>query len=292
MNIIIVYFLKFLLAPLIAIISLMVLNNIVKAKKSFNIKKAIVLVLLLTLILIAPVFISLLKYEFVWLGLILTVLCYLFVGVFFMLFQNTKFYKSIGLDNKFHTLFFAFIVMVLSAWLYYLIFEKISNLPYALWAMLSIIWFVLPLLYTMSLGYFLNISKPFYKAWNVSDNGATDMYWDNVDVFKLIQVTVKIKRNPDDKNYSSFSVKLPMEVSVGMWFNRFIEDQNFRFPDRMIDTYLDGEPIGWIFYTNKWFNFPLFTKVLDAEKDGKFNRIRNKQTIYIRRTALNTIDDE
>ena len=292
MNIIIVYFLKFLLAPLIATVALVVLNNIVKAKKAFNVKKAIVLILLTTLILIAPVFISLLRYEFVWIGLVLTVLCYVFLGVFFTFFTNTKFYKSIGIENKFHTLFFIFIIIILSGWLYYLIFEKISGLPYAIWAMLSVIWFILPFLYNMSLSYFLNISKPFYKAWNVSNDEANSLYWDNVDVFKLIQVTVKIKRTPEDVNYSSFSVKLPLEVSVGMWFNRFVEDQNFRFPDRMIDTYIEGEPIGWIFYTNKWFNVPLFTKVLDAEKDGRFNKIRNKQTIYIRRTTINTIDNE
>lgn len=291
MNIITIYFLKFLLAPLIAIIALIILNKVIKIKKSFNLKKALVVVLATTLALILPVFISLLKYEFVWIGLVLTVLSYIFIGVLFILFQNSKYYKSIGLDNQFHALFLIIIIMILSGWLYYLIFEKISDLPYAIWAMLSVFWFVIPFLYNMCLKYFLVISKPFYKAWNVS--GVNDSaYWDNIDTFHLIQVNVKIKRNVNDENYSSFSVKLPLEISVGMWFNRFIEDQNFRFPDRTIDTHVEGEEIGWIFYRSRWFNFPLFTKVLDPEKDGKFNRIRNKQTIYIRRTTLNTTDDE
>lgn len=292
MNIIVVYFLKFLLAPLIAIIALIILNKVIKVKKSFNLKRALVVVLATTLALILPVFISLLKYEFVWIGLALTLLSYIFIGVLFIFFQNSRYYKSIGLDNHFHALFLLIIIMILSGWVYYLIFEKISDLPYAIWAMLSVFWFIIPFLYNMCLSYFLAISRPFYKAWNVSRGGENSVYWDNVDTFHLIQVNVKIKRNVEDKDYSSFSVKLPLEISIGMWFDRFVEDQNVRFPDRTIETYIDGQEIGWIFYKSKWFNFPLFTRILDPEKDAKFNRIRNKQTIYIRRTTLNTADDE
>lgn len=292
MNLIIVYFLKFLLAPLIATISLVILNNLVKTKKKFNIKRAIVLLLIATIVLVIPSIIGLLKNEFVWIGLILTIFSYVAFGVFFILFQNTKFYKSIGLENKFHTLFYMLIIMILSGWLYYLIFEKISTLSYGLWAMLAVLWFMVPSLYVVSLNYFLAIPKPFFKAWNVAPVAEDSTYWDNVDVFKLIQVTVKIKRTPDDTDYSSFSVKLPLETPIGKWFNRFVEDQNFRFPNKMINTYIEDQPIGWIFYTNRWFNFPLFTKVLDAELDGKENKIRNKQTIYIRRTILNTNENE
>lgn len=287
MHIIVAYFLKYLLAPILAVLFLAILNSIVKAKKKFNVKKAIVLVLVSSIILVIPSLLGLLKNEFVWIGLIITILCYLFLGIMFNLFEKSKLYKSVGIESKVHTLLLVFVILILSGWLYYLIFEKISSLPYAVWAMFSVLWFLIPLLYAISRDYFLNISKPFYRAWEVSRDGIDHAYWDNIDVFKLIQVTVKIKRTPEATDYSSFSVKLPLEVSLGVWFDRFIEDQNVRFPEEMIDTTIEGKKIGWIFYTTRWFNVPLFTKVLDAEKNGKENRIRNKQVIYIRRTSLN-----
>ena len=110
-----------------------------------------------------------------------------------------------------------------------------------------------------------------------------DEYWDNVDTFSLMQVTVKIKRNPEDSDYASFSVKLPKDVTVGRWFDRFVEDQNIRFPNRTIEIENEDQQYGWIFYTSRWLSMPIFTRMLDFDKEVSKNRIRNKSTLYIRR---------
>ena len=77
-----------------------------------------------------------------------------------------------------------------------------------------------------------------------------------------------------------------MEVPIGKWFDRFIEDQNVRFPESPILTKDEDEDIGWVFYTPKWFTIPLFVRFLDPENEAYDNRIKNRQIIYIRRVKL------
>ena len=77
-----------------------------------------------------------------------------------------------------------------------------------------------------------------------------------------------------------------MEVPIGKWFDRFIEDQNVRFPESPILTKDENEDIGWVFYTPKWFTIPLFVRFLDPENEAYDNRIKNRQIIYIRRVKL------
>jgi hypothetical protein len=102
-----------------------------------------------------------------------------------------------------------------------------------------------------------------------------------------MQVTVKIKRTPGEKEYSSFSVKLPRDVTIGRWFNRFIEDQNIRFPNKAIEIENEDQQYGWIFYTSRWLSKPIFTKMLDFDNDVSTNRVRNKSTLYVRRVLKN-----
>lgn len=303
MEALIAFFLRYLLAPILIIILLVVINNLMKLKtETLKMKKVIVFVLILSLILALPSLFAFLKNEFVWGGLILTIISYLLLGVGFVLTRNLNFYKNIKgqekeeksdddkskIDiNKLVEFLIILVAVMLSTWIYYLIFLWVSKLPYTIWAMFSTVWFFIPYLYIISKELFLKIETPFYKAWMVEKSNEHIDYWENIDTFRLIQVTVKIKRKSNDEEYSSFSVKLPKEVPLGIWFNKFIEDQNIRFPENMIDPFGDeGKKIGWIFYTSKWFSFPLFIKILNSEKDGEFNNIKNKQVIYIRRTTI------
>ncbi len=294
------FFFRYLLAPIFVILLLIVIGNLLKLKSGvLKMKKVVIFTLILSLILVLPSFFGFLKNEFIWGGLVLTIVSYLLLGVGFVFSRNANFYKNIkGGDlendekiidiNKIIELLIILVAVILSSWIFYLIFSWISKLPYSIWVMFSTVWFFIPFLYSISKELFLKIETPFYKAWIVDKENRQRDYWENVDVFRLIQVTVKIKRKYNDESYSSFSVKLPKEVPIGVWFNKFIEDQNIRFPQNIIDAFgsSNNQKIGWIFYTSKWFNFPLFIKILNSEEDGEFNQIKNKQIIYIRRTIV------
>jgi hypothetical protein len=284
MAILISFFVRYLLAPLIAIVCIFILTRIAKGKAMISIKKLMIFILVTLLILLIPSLIGAVKFEFVWVGLYLTIFIYLIFGAFFNLFMRTKLFKSIGFNDVPGLIVLAiFIVMCLTAWLFFIIFDAVSNLDYSAWTATLTLWFLVPLFYSAARKLFLRIPSPFYKSWVVEKDHNDDEYWDNVDTFSLMQVTVKIKRTAAEKEYSSFSVKLPKDVTVGRWFNRFIEDQNIRFPNKAIEIENEDQQYGWIFYTSRWFSMPIFTKMLDFDNDVKSNRIRNKSTLYIRR---------
>lgn len=289
MAVLISFFVKYLLAPLIAIVGVFILSRIAKGKAMVNLKRLIVFILIMVIILSIPSLIGAVKFEFVWLGLYISIIMYLIFGMLFNFFMRSKAFKSIGFNDVGGLIVIAlFIVMSLSAWVYYLVFELVSDLDYSVWTITLTLWFLIPLFYVYSRKLFLRIPSPFYKSWVVERDLNDDEYWDNVDTFSLMQVTVKIKRTTEDQSYSSFSVRLPQDVTVGRWFNRFIEDQNIRFPNKSIEIENEEQQYGWIFYTSRWLSMPIFIRMLDFDKEVSKNRIRNKSTLYVKRVLKNT----
>lgn len=284
MVVLISFFVKYLLAPLIAIVCVFIISSISKGKAMINLKKLIIFILCAVLVLAIPSLIGAVKFEFVWVGLYMTIIIYLIFGALYNLFTRSKLFKAIGFNDVTGLIVIAlFIVMCLTAWVYFLIFEAVSDLDYSAWTATLCLWFLVPIFYSYSRKLFLRIPSPFYKSWVVERDFNDNEYWDNIDTFSLMQVTVKIKRMPKDTEYSSFSVRLPKDVTLGRWFNRFIEDQNIRFPNKAIETENEDQQFGWIFYTSRWLSAPIFTRMLDFDKEVSANRVRNKSTLYIRR---------
>lgn len=284
MTALIAFFLQYLLAPMIAMACVFLIGKLSKGKAMLNSFKLFLFIVICVVLLVLPSLIGLIKFEFVWFGLYLSILIYLFLGTMFNLFTKTKMFKAIGLNEvSVLVVLVVIIITCLTAWIYYLLFDLVSDLDYSAWTATLCLWFLVPLFYSASRKLFLKIPAPFYKSWVVERDLIDDEYWDNVDTFSLMQVTVKIKRTPEDSEYSSFSVKLPKDVTLGRWFNRFIEDQNIRFPNRAIEIENEDQQYGWIFYTSRWLSMPIFTKMLDFDKEVSANRIRNKSTLYIRR---------
>ncbi|WCC41139.1 TssN family type VI secretion system protein (plasmid) [Tenacibaculum finnmarkense] len=292
MNVLLLFFLKYLLAPLVMIVATVVLNTIAKGKAVLKLKKLIVFILLLSIILILPSLLGFLKYEFIWGGLVISICCYLLLGFLFNWFSTSKFFKDIGFkENKWLMILGLFISIILASWAYYFVFSWANQLGYELWAMLTVLWFLVPPFYVFSRDMYLQIPSPFYKLWIVDNEVNDEEYWNSVDTFRLMQVTVKVKRSPEAKEYASFSVKLPEDVSLGRWFNRFIDDQNIRFPNNIIELEDGNGSYGWILYTNKWLPMPIFTRMLDFEGDVIDNKIKNKTILYVRRVSKNNEEE-
>lgn len=292
MNVLLLFFLKYLLAPLVMIVATVVLNTIAKGKAVLKMKNLIIFILLLAVLLILPSLLGFLKYEFIWGGLVISICSYLLLGFLFNWFSSTKIFKEIGFkENKWLMILGLFIAVILASWAYYFVFSWANELGYELWAMLTVLWFLVPPFYVFSRGMYLQIPSPFYKLWIVNNELNDEEYWNSVDTFRLMQVTVKVKRSPEAKEYASFSVKLPEDVSLGRWFNRFIDDQNIRFPNNIIELEDGNGPYGWILYTNKWLPMPIFTRMLDFDGDVIGNKIKNKTVLYVRRVSKNKEDE-
>ena len=258
MKLLLVFFFKYLLAPIMAAIMLALLGSLKSVRQKLSMKKVIIFSLLAGLCLGLPSLFGFLRNEFVWGGLILSVIIYLGLGILFLQVVKSKFIKVNDERSPILEILLIITSSIIGMWVYYLVFDWTSNgLPYTIWAMLNLLWFTVPYFVDRSFLLFRKIQPPIYELWKTPDSV-----------------------------YAVLSVRLPDGISLGDWFNWFIEDQNKRFPSAPIDTRMDTPESGWIFYVSKWFEYPLFIRVLDPRLTGTDNQIRKHQTIYIKRVKI------
>ena len=121
MKPLILFFLKYLLAPLLAALLLFVMSALKSVRQKLSMKKVIVFSLLAGLCLGLPSLFGFLKNEFVWGGLILTVISYLLLGILFVLVLKVVMKD----ENKGETISILIMVTssVIGAWIYYLAFD-------------------------------------------------------------------------------------------------------------------------------------------------------------------------
>jgi hypothetical protein len=133
MEMLLSFFFKYLLAPLFVTVMLFFLNSMKNLKRKLSMKKAIIFILISALIIALPCLLGLLRNEFVWGGLFLTILCYIGLGFIFWKYTESGSFKAIGLgESTGGTILLLSVSGILGGWIYYLVFERISNLPYAI----------------------------------------------------------------------------------------------------------------------------------------------------------------
>lgn len=291
MNTLLPFFLKYLLAPLLVLIVILIMSQFSSIK--IKTKPAIIFVLCFSLIAALPCFFAFFNNEFIWLGLLLSVFYYTLLGIGLLYFSNTPLFKSIGIEDSAPAKVFIFLIIaIISSWIYYLVFNYIAISSYAHISMANILWLFTPLFFKEAKNKYLQIPDPFYEYWKAGKERKDVEYWDNIDKFRLMQVSIDIKKKVNSDISSKFDVKIAQDVNLGNWFDKFIEDQNYRFPNDAIESSAENENSGWIFYTAKYFSVPLFVRNLSPYKTISESKLKNKQIIFAKRVAINKNENE
>ncbi|WKL47773.1 TssN family type VI secretion system protein [Flavobacterium pectinovorum] len=285
MNTILPFFLKYLLAPFLILIITLIMSQFSSIK--IKAKAAIIFILCFSLLAALPCLFAFFNNEFVWFGLLFSVLWYLILGVGLLYFMDSALFQKIEIQNSAPAKVFLFlIVAILSSWIYYLVFNYIAISSYAHISMLNILWLFAPIFFQESKKKYLQIPESFYEYWRVGKERKDIEYWDNIDKFRLMQVSIHIKKKSNSEFFSKFDVKIAQDVNLGNWFDKFIEDQNYRFPNDAIESSAEHEDKGWTFYTAKYFSFPLFIRNLSPYQTISEGKLKNKQTIFAKRVTL------
>jgi len=197
-------------------------------------------------------------------------------------FTYTELFESIGFkDNVVAFVCTIFFSTILGSWLYYIIFDYFSELDYVFYIVFGCIWVFMPILLKWSEDFFVEIPPKIYKLWypaNASDNAT----WETIDLRRLKEITIRIRKNNKDELYSSVDVKIPEAITIGDWFNRFIEDHDVKFPDTPIALRgEEGDFYGWVFYKKRFI--PLFNSPIDFEKNPENLKLKDKATIIAKR---------
>ena len=293
MNTILPFFLKYLLAPFLILIVTLIMSQFSSIK--IKTKAAIIFILCFSILAALPCLFAFFNNEFVWFGLLFSVLYYLILGVALLYFMDSAMFQKIEIQNSAPAKVFLFlIVAILSSWIYYLVFNYIAISSYAHISMLNILWLFAPIFFQESKKKYLQIPESFYEYWRVGKERKDIEYWDNIDKFRLMQVSIHIKKKSNSEFFSKFDVKIAQDVNLGNWFDKFIEDQNYRFPNDAIESSAEHEDKGWTFYTAKYFSFPLFIRNLSPYQTISEGKLKNKQTIFAKRVTLkkqNTMEE-
>ena len=143
MKPLIFFFLKYLLAPLLAMVMVFVMGALKSIRQQLSMKRIIVFALLAGLFLGLPSLFGYLKNEYVWGGLVLTVTSYLILGFFYL--WALRVFISKKNDDMSIELLVTVLSGIIGMWIYYLVFNWVSGgLEYTPWAMTAVCWFMIP----------------------------------------------------------------------------------------------------------------------------------------------------
>lgn len=100
----------------------------------------------------------------------------------------------------------------------------------------------------------------------------------------LLIISFEFQKQTDDRHYTNFRAKAPVDMEFGQLFYYFINDYNERHPNNRIQ-YLNniGTPFGWIFYKKpKWHT--IFTQYIGTDSTIFMNNIRENDIIVCNRS--------
>ena len=238
MKLLLVFFFKYLLAPIMAAIMLALMGSLKSVRQKLSMKKVIIFSLLAGLCLGLPSLFGFLRNEFVWGGLILSVIIYLGLGILFLQVVKSKFIKVNDERSPILEILLIITSSIIGMWVYYLVFDWTSNgLPYTIWAMLNLLWFTVPYFVDRSFLLFRKIQPPIYELWKTPDSVFNRNYWDTIDNFNTKSVKVRIKRKAGDVNYAVLSVRLPDGISLVQLV--------YRRPEQTLSFRSDRHPHGY-----------------------------------------------
>ncbi|WP_443944848.1 TssN family type VI secretion system protein [Pedobacter sp. AW1-32] len=278
------FFVRYLLFPLIFLISTAVLAIVNKKNQFLNNKKLIVSVLIIAVILALPGFLGFLNFNFMPWGYFICQIFYLLMGSLFV-FLMTKYYAKELIERKMLIFFSILIAGLLSVFLFQLAFNWLSSVYFGWWGAGSIATFFVPLFFWWAYVALLSIPSEIYKIWKYPPT-PLDINMDHLDFNKLLVLELELYKRSTDAEPLKVKVKAPENMNFGVWFHKFIDDYNLKFAKNPVEFRDDNaESYNWMFFVKtSFFKRNIF---IDPDLEIKENGITEKMTIYAKRVSEN-----
>jgi len=278
------FFLRYLLFPLIFIVSAALLSIVNKKNQFLNNKKLIVIILLLSIVLALPGFLGFLSFDFMPWGYIICQIYYAATGSIFVYLVSTHYSKEL-LERKLFISVSLIVSALLGFFLFQLAFNWLSEINFGLWAATSILTFALPLLFWWAYIALISIPTEIYKIWSYPST-PIHIEMDHLDFDRLLVLELELYKSTNDPEPIKVKAKAPQNMIFGQWFYKFIEDYNLKFPKAPVKyNSEDLESYKWIFFIKtSFFKKNIF---IDPDLDITQNTITEKMTIYAKRVSEN-----
>ncbi|MBN1822582.1 MAG: hypothetical protein JW833_17800 [Prolixibacteraceae bacterium] len=151
---------------------------------------------------------------------------------------------------------------------------------------LSLLWFLIPVLLNQTVTKLLEVPHKEFKKWQYPVGSAYDDPTDE-EMENPVVISFVFKKDSEDSDLTTFRAKAPVGMSLGKLFYFFINDYNSRHPEGLI-TYKDenNEPGKWVFFKVKSKLFRL-KEALDPDESIYNSNIKENDVLICKRTGIN-----
>lgn len=277
-------FLRYLLAPLAIVVTTVVMTIFNKKNKILTNRRLIATLLLSCIVLAIPGIFGLIGFYFMPWGYVFSQVYALLIGVL-LVFLCTKYCDDMFTERKWFVLFGSLSIVGFSMCLYKLIFDWLSVIEMGWWASTSLFTMLIPIFFWWAYISLLSIPLEIYKLWEYPLH-SEDINLDHLDFDKLLVLELELYKDLKEQEPLKVKVKAPNNIYFGVWFQKFIDDYNMKFPSSNV-VYKDknGEAYKWMFFVKtKFYKRNLY---IDPELEIEKNAITEKMTIHAKRVAEN-----
>lgn len=275
---------SYVLTPILCAVGVFMVAMLNKKNEELANGKFIFWIFLTGIALALPGSLGFLNIDFMSLGFIICQLYYFVIGVLltYIMVRNIPetFTRKKGI-----ILFALSVTLGLAVFFFQLLFNWLSNLAIGLFIAPAMVAFLLPLLFWWTYQALLRIPIEIYKVWKHPDQQQA-ICLDALDFDKVLILELELSKTINATETLRVKVKAPENMNFGLWFNKFVDDYNVKFPVEPIE-YADAEQVkyGWIFYMKT--TFFRRNQVIDPDHDIKSNHLKEKCTVFAKRVTDN-----
>lgn len=268
-----------LVIPIVTFLIAIIMTVVAKKQQLLSDKKAVLYVLLTSIIFGSLGVLGYLQVDFMPYGYISLQVFYLILGYFnyqllFVYLKNLKkdFFGKIVL--------ILLIQIILSGAIFSFLFNMVNDFKYGVWASTCLVSLTILPLFIQTVNTYLKIPVEIYKMKIYSPNqkGVPIPPMGNEG---LLVYEIEIYKNSYDNEPIRLKAKSTKDMIFGDWFELILSDYNGRKFSATIEYYDIENPYGWIFYTKPSFFLP--RKYIDPDLSFRANKLSEEHVIISKR---------
>jgi hypothetical protein len=185
--------------------------------------------------------------------------------------------------KKFETeLLFALVITLYSSIPFILIYTALSGLEYTLLMCSQFISFFIPTWINGLFDHIIQIPPKIYVTWKFPEEENAYPELEDTEIRDLLLITLLIKKNENDKEYTSIRAKGPVRMDFGRLFYHTTSDYNKRYAKDPIQLAIgDQQHSHWVFFLQPKWNEK--AKYIDARYTLGMNGITENSVIICQR---------
>lgn len=214
---------------------------------------------------------------------------YLFYQIATLLFGGMHVYFYRWYFNQFEIkklgaeLLFSLVIVLYSSIPFILIYTALSGLEFTLLMCSQFIVFFIPTWINGLFDYIVEIPPKIYVTWKLpqEENAYADL--EDAEIRDLLLITLLIKKNESDTEYTSIRAKGPVRMDFGRLFYHTTSDYNKRYVKDPIQLKINEQHSHWVFFLQPKWNEK--AKYVDARYTLGMNGITENSVIICERKS-------